>query len=171
MSRSPARVKPARRSAGLLLHRRREGGIEVLLVHPGGPFWARRDEGAWSIPKGEISAGEDALAAARREFVEELGSAPITSGEPVELEPVRQAGGKRVVAWSQCGDFDVALARSNTFELEWPPKSGRMHRFPEVDRAAWFSIGAARVKLLAGQRPLLDELVQALRRGDRTGCT
>jgi len=147
----------ARRSAGLLLYRRVRP-MEVLLVHPGGPFWAKRDDGAWSIPKGELDAEEDPLAAALREFAEELGSPPTTRGVPVALQPVRQAGGKLVIAWAQEGDFDVAHLFSNTFELEWPPRSGRRHLFPEVDRAAWFTLADARVKLIEGQRPLLQQL-------------
>lgn len=155
-------VKAARRSAGLLLYRRQGRGLEVLLVHPGGPFWARRDEGAWSLPKGEIAEGEDPLAAALREFAEELGSPPRSVGEALALEPVRQAGGKVVLAWALEGDFDPAGLSSNSFELEWPPRSGRMRAFPEVDRAAWFTPGEARAKLLAGQRPLVEQLERRL---------
>jgi predicted NUDIX family NTP pyrophosphohydrolase len=132
--------------------------LEVLLVHPGGPFWARRDEGAWSVPKGEVGTHEDALAAAQREFVEELGSAPLARGSPVTLEPVRQAGGKLVVAWALEGDFDPAGMRSNSFSMEWPPRSGRTQEFPEVDRAAWFTLEQARRKLVEAQRALLDQL-------------
>ena len=155
-------MKPPRRSAGLLLYRRRGDRLEVLLVHPGGPFWAKRDEGAWSIPKGEIDVDEDPLAAARREFVEELGSAPRPGGEPVALEPVRQAGGKLVIAWAQEGDFDPAGLDSNSFKMEWPPRSGPMQEFAEVDRAAWFPPAEARQKLLTGQRPLIDQLERLL---------
>jgi predicted NUDIX family NTP pyrophosphohydrolase len=155
-------VTPARASAGLLLYRRRAGRVEVLLVHPGGPFWAGRDEGAWSIPKGEMDAGEDALACAEREFAEELGSPPQATGAPAALEPVRQRSGKVVHAWAMEGDFDAASVRSNTFRLEWPPKSGRMQEFPEVDRAGWFSLEEARVKMLEGQRPLLDQLARII---------
>jgi predicted NUDIX family NTP pyrophosphohydrolase len=146
------------RSAGLLLYRKCGDGFEVLLVHPGGPFWAKRDDGAWSIPKGELGLDEDPLVAARREFIEELGAPPISSGAPVELEAVRQAGGKLVLAWAQEGDFDATVVRSNVFEMEWPPRSGRRRTFPEVDRAGWFSPGEARRKLLPGQRPLIDQL-------------
>ena len=146
----------ARRSAGILLYRRRAGGLEVLLVHPGGPFWKDRDEGAWSIPKGEFHDPEDALAAARREFAEETGTA--IDGEFVALAPRRQRSGKTVHAWAVEGDLDAAAVRSNLFSMEWPPKSGRAAEFPEVDRAAWFPIAQARKKLLPGQLPFLDQL-------------
>jgi predicted NUDIX family NTP pyrophosphohydrolase len=145
-------------SAGLLLHRYREGLIEVLLVHPGGPFFRRRDEGAWSIPKGECSADETGIRVALREFEEELG-APPPQPPFASLGSVRQAGGKTVHAWAARGDFDVDRLNSNTFELEWPPRSGRFQRFPEVDRAGWFGIDAAGRMLLAAQRPFLDRLV------------
>jgi predicted NUDIX family NTP pyrophosphohydrolase len=138
------------------MFRQTGGGLEVLLVHPGGPFWAKKDDGAWSIPKGEIGPDEDPLAAAQREFSEELGG--TASGEFIELEPVTQAGGKRVLAWALAGDFDTAQLRSQTFTIEWPPKSGRQQAFPEVDRAAWFNLSSARKKILAGQVPLLDQL-------------
>jgi predicted NUDIX family NTP pyrophosphohydrolase len=146
----------ARTSAGLLLYRRSAGVLEVLLVHPGGPLWAKRDDGAWSIPKGEIDADEDALAAAKRELEEELGVAAI--GAPIRLAPVRQAGGKVVHAWALEQDVDVTRLRSNTFTMEWPPKSGRRQTFPEVDRAAWFTLSAAKRKILKGQLGLLAEL-------------
>ena len=147
-----------KRSAGLVLFRQREGDeIEVLLVHPGGPFWAKKDLGAWSIPKGEHADDEDPLAAARREFAEELGQAP-PDGEPVPLGEVRQKGGKRVVAWALEGDLDPATVASNTFEMEWPPRSGRLQEFPEVDRAEWFSLEEARRRILEGQIPLLEVL-------------
>ena len=146
----------ARRSAGLLVYRGDGAAREVFLVHPGGPFWARKDDGAWSIPKGELAEGEDALAAARREFTEETGL-PI-DGTFAALAPVRQAGGKLVLAWAVRGDFDAGSIRSNTFSMEWPRGSGRSQTFPEVDRAGWFGLEAARVKILAGQRPLLDQL-------------
>ncbi len=146
-----------RRSAGILLFREARGGIEVLLVHPGGPFWAKRDRGAWSIPKGEYDDGEDALAAARREFEEELG-APAPDGPPFELGEVKQRGGKVVVAWALEGDLDPATVRSNTFTIEWPPKSGAMKEFPEVDRAEWFGLDEARKRILPAQAPLLDRL-------------
>ena len=150
-------------SAGLLLHRVNEssGVTEVLLVHPGGPFWAGKDAGAWSIPKGEYEEGEDVLAAARREFAEEVG-AGVPSGEVRELGVVRQRGGKVVTAFSVDADLDVSGARSNTFELEWPPHSGTLRQFPEVDRVEWFALASARVKLLTGQVELLDRLVAQL---------
>ena len=142
-------------SAGILLHRRGDGGIEVLLVHPGGPFWARRDLGAWSIPKGEIEPDEDPLEAARREFAEELGSAsPL--GPPVSLGEVRLRSGKRILAWSLEGDLDVSTVRSNLVEVRI---RGRVLTVPEVDRAEWFSIAEAREKLNPGQVPLLDRLL------------
>ncbi len=152
---------PVALSAGLLLHRTRDGALEVLLAHPGGPFWAKRDEGAWSIPKGELDEGEDPLAGARREFAEELGAAP-PDGEPLALGEVRLKSRKRVVAWALEGDFDPAALRSNTFEMEWPPRSGRLQAFPEVDRVAWFDVETARAKLLPAQVPLLEALVAAV---------
>lgn len=152
----------AKRSAGLLLYRSGpDGAVEVLIAHPGGPFWSRRDDGAWSIPKGEQPDGEDPWVTARREFVEELGLDP-PDGERLELGVVRQAGGKVVTAFAVRGDLDVADARSNTFELEWPPRSGQLREFPEVDRVGWFTVAQARTKLLAGQRPLLDRLLAAV---------
>ena len=144
------------RSAGILLFRRRDGALEVLLAHPGGPFWARRDAGAWTIPKGLIEPGETAEAAARREFLEELGTA--AAGALVALGSVRQRGGKHVEAFALEGDFDVATLRSNTFETEWPPRSGRMNTYPEIDRIAWLDLPAARIQILEAQRPLLDRL-------------
>jgi predicted NUDIX family NTP pyrophosphohydrolase len=149
----------AKQSAGLLLYRWRAGELEVLLVHPGGPFWAKKDDGAWSIPKGEIDEGEDPFVAARREVAEELGAAP--DGHFIPLEPVRQAGGKVVYAWAIEADVDPATMTSNTFQMEWPPRSGRRQTFPEVDRAAWFTIAHARSKILRGQLPLLDALAHA----------
>ena len=145
-------------SAGLLLYRVRDGVVEVLIAHPGGPFWARKDDGAWSIPKGEYTHGEDPWAAARREFEEEVGSAP-PSGPRVDLAPVKQSGGKIVTAFAVPGDLDPADARSNTFELEWPRGSGQMRSFPEVDRVEWFPVAQARAKLLKGQLALLDQLM------------
>ncbi len=150
-----------RTSAGLLVYRRRPSGIQVLLVHPGGPLWARRDDGAWSIPKGEHGPEEDPFAAARREFREELGQ-EAPDGEPLALGEVRQAGGKVVAAWALEGDLDVSAVRSGTFEMEWPPRSGRVGRFPEVDRAGWFDPEEARRKLVPGQVPFLDRLLAAL---------
>jgi predicted NUDIX family NTP pyrophosphohydrolase len=144
-----------KRSAGLLLYRRRDG-LEVFLVHPGGPFWAGKDAHAWSIPKGEIAEGEDPLQAARREFAEETGLA--IDGRFVVLTPRRQPGGKIVHAWAVEADCDPAAVRSNSFTLEWPPRSGRMQEFPEIDRAAWFPLAVAREKSHKGQVALLDEL-------------
>jgi predicted NUDIX family NTP pyrophosphohydrolase len=149
-----------RRSAGILLHRRNDGGeLEVLLVHPGGPFWAKKDAGAWSIPKGEHGDDEDPLTAARREFEEELGTA-LPPGRTQELGEVRQKGGKLVTAWAVAGDLDPQRIVSNTFELEWPPRSGRRQEFPEVDRAGWFTLAQAREKLLAAQLPLLERIAE-----------
>lgn len=147
----------ARQSAGLLIFRKLSAGLEVLLVHPGGPIWAKRDAGAWSIPKGEFADGEDPLAAARREVEEETGLR--VEGEFIPLEPVRQKGGKTVYAWAIRGEFDPADLRSNEISMEWPPRSGRQQRFPEVDRAQWFSIEEARRRILPGQVGLLDQLV------------
>ena len=151
----------ARRSAGILLYRIADGVPEVFLVHPGGPFWARRDAGAWSIPKGEHGDDEDPRACARREFEEETGTR-LPPGELVELGSVKQKGGKLVSAWAAEGDLDADSIRSNTFTMEWPPRSGRTAEFPEVDRAAWLGIDAAREKLLEGQRPFLDRLLERL---------
>lgn len=148
-------------SAGLLLFRERDGSIEVLLVHPGGPFWARRDEGAWSIAKGEIGSAERPVDVARREFTEELGAEP-PDGEWVPLGTVRQAGGKIVHAWAARGELDPSRITSLPFELEWPPRSGRTQSFPEVDRAAWFGLDEARRKILAAQQALIDRLERKL---------
>jgi predicted NUDIX family NTP pyrophosphohydrolase len=152
-----------RRSSGILLYRRAGGGVEVLLVHPGGPFWARKNEGAWSIPKGEYGDGEEALAVARREFEEETGMRP--AGEFAPLGEVKQPGRKIVTAWALAGDFEVSQLRSNTFALEWPPKSGRMAAFPEVDRAQWFDPAEARRMILPGQVAFIDRLLALLQRG------
>jgi predicted NUDIX family NTP pyrophosphohydrolase len=152
-------------SAGLLLFRERPGGLEVLLVHPGGPFFARRDLGAWSIPKGEVEDGEDLLAAARRELHEETGFS--AEGAALPLGAVRQKGGKVVHAWAVRGDADPLRLRSNTFELEWPRGSGRKQAFPEVDRAEWFAPDEARRRLLAAQLPFLDRLIEALAQAPR----
>jgi len=149
------------RSAGLLLYRRREGRIEVLLGHMGGPFWARKDERAWSIPKGEHPEAEDALAAARREFAEETGTPP-PDGPTLDLGEVRQSGGKRVTAWAVEGDLDPSAVKSNTFLLEWPPRSGRRQEFPEIDRAGWFDLDTARRKIVKGQVALVDRLEERL---------
>lgn len=143
-------------SAGLMMYRRREGAVEVLLVHPGGPFWKKRDAGAWTIPKGEPSEGEALIAAARREFREETGLEP--SGELIELGVVRQKGGKEVHAWAFEGDCDPASLQSSTFSLEWPPRSGKWRDFPEVDRAEFFELSAAREKINPAQVALLDAL-------------
>jgi len=155
-----------RRSAGILLHRGHGDGLEVLLVHPGGPAWSKRDLGAWSVPKGEYADDEDPLAAARREFEEELGSAP-PDGDAHDLGEVRQKSGKRVHAWAIAGDLDAAEIVSNTFDFEWPPRSGRTIEIPEVDRAEWFGLEAARAKINIGQVPLLDRLERLL--GSSTG--
>jgi predicted NUDIX family NTP pyrophosphohydrolase len=144
----------AKQSAGILLHR--DG--EVLLVHPGGPFWAKKDAGAWSIPKGEYEEGDDPRAAALREFEEELGSALPAGTELVELGTVKQKSGKRITAFAAEGDLDAETISSNTFEMEWPPRSGRMQAFPEVDRAGWFSIEEAREKLNPAQAEFLVRL-------------
>ena len=130
-------------------------------MHPGGPFWQKKDEAAWSIPKGEHRSSEDPLAVARREFEEEIGQ-PAPPGEPLDLGEIRQAGGKRVRAWAVEADVDVSVITSNTFEIEWPPRSGRMQAFPEVDRAAWFDLETAQRKLVKGQVPLLEALVERL---------
>jgi len=148
------------RSAGILLFRRRPHGPEFLLVHPGGPFFRNRDLGAWTIPKGEIDPGEDPLTAAVREFREETGFEP--TGPFVPLTPIRQKSGKVVMAWAAEGDLDPAAVRSNTFRLEWPPRSGRMQEFPEVDRAAFFGIDEARRRINPAQAALLDELLAKL---------
>ncbi len=154
---------PPRLSAGILLHRTDErGAVEVLIAHMGGPFWQRRDAGAWSIPKGEHLAGDDPLEAARREFEEELG-VPVPASEFLPLGEVTQAGGKVVSVWAAAGDLDPSTAVSNTFELEWPRGSGRIRTFPEVDRVAWFGVEEARARLVRGQLPFLDRLTRALR--------
>jgi predicted NUDIX family NTP pyrophosphohydrolase len=147
-------------SAGLLLYRWLDGEPQVLLVHPGGPFWARKDDGAWSVPKGEYDPGEDPLEVALREFLEELGVEPPDAGEAVALGELRQPSGKRVTAWALEGDVDVENIESNTFTMEWPPRSGRTGEFPEVDRAGWFGLEEARRKLLRGQVGFLDRFLQ-----------
>jgi predicted NUDIX family NTP pyrophosphohydrolase len=148
-------------SAGLLIYRRRAGGIEVLLVHPGGPFWRNKDEGAWSIPKGEFAEGEHPLDAAKRELGEETGL--HVEGDFRALTPVKQKSGKTIFAFAIEAEPDISSITSNSFALEWPPKSGRIAQIPEVDRAAWFAPDEAQRKLHAGQRPLLDELAAFLR--------
>jgi predicted NUDIX family NTP pyrophosphohydrolase len=145
----------------VLLYRRRDGDVEVLAGHMGGPFWARKDDGAWSLPKGEYGPGEDAYATALREFEEETGS-PVPAADLVPLGQVRQSGGKVLTVWAGEGDLDADACRSNTFSLEWPPRSGRLQEFPEVDRSAWLPVEVARTKLVKGQVPLLDRLLAAL---------
>ncbi|HEY7682093.1 MAG TPA: NUDIX domain-containing protein [Gemmatimonadales bacterium] len=146
-------------AAGLLLFRHAPGGLQVLLVHLGGPFWAGKDLGAWSLPKGEAAAGEELLSAARREFREEIGLDPF--GTPFPLGQVKQSGGKVVHAWALEGDFEPGSLKSNTFAVEWPKGSGQVRHYPEVDRAAWFNLPEARRRILASQVPLLDVLAAA----------
>jgi predicted NUDIX family NTP pyrophosphohydrolase len=148
------------RSAGLLPYRIRHGVIEVLIGHPGGPFWAKKDAGAWSILKGEYTDGEDPWQAAQREFTEETGLMP-PAGPRIDFDPVRQPSGKVLTAFAVRGDLDITDAQSNTFEIEWPKGSGRLREFPEVDRVQWFSVAQARVKLLKGHRVILDRLMAA----------
>ncbi len=149
-----------KQSAGLVMYRRRNSALEVFLVHPGGPFWAKKDLGAWSIPKGEYLDGEEPLAAAQREFQEETGFA--AQGEFWELGSLKQASGKIVSAWAFEGDCDPAKLKSNSFTMEWPPRSGRQIEVPEVDRGAWYAVEEAKVRLLAGQREFLDRLVEKI---------
>jgi predicted NUDIX family NTP pyrophosphohydrolase len=151
-----------RTSAGILLWRRGADGPEVLLGHMGGPFWAKKDDGAWSIPKGEHGTDEEPIAVARREFEEELGS-PVPADELVPLGRRKVTSAKVLTVWAAEGDLDAAACRSNTFELEWPPRSGRLQSFPEVDRAAWFDVDTARTKLIAAQAAFLDRLVDSTR--------
>ena len=151
------------RSAGLLIHRQTAGVLEVLLVHPGGPFWARKDEGAWSIPKGLIEANEDELETARREAEEELGVA--VEGDFRALGSYRQPGGRIVIAWSVEAEIDTDAIKSNMFSMEWPPRSGAIKEFPEVDKAGWFSLPEAGLKILKGQRAMLDDFVERWRAG------
>jgi predicted NUDIX family NTP pyrophosphohydrolase len=156
------RPKPrSRLSAGILLFREREGRLEVLLGHPGGPFFAKKDEGSWTVLKGEADPGEELPAVARREFAEETGQEP-PDGKMLELGEVRQRGGKTVVAWALSGDLDPVEARSNTFEMEWPPRSGRLREFPEIDRVEWFDLESARRKILPAQAPFLERLERAI---------
>jgi predicted NUDIX family NTP pyrophosphohydrolase len=150
----------SKQSAGVLMFRRKQGAVEVFLVHMGGPFWQHKDEGSWSIPKGEFEEGEAPLAAAKREFEEETGVTP--QGEFIELQPVKQSSGKVVFAWAVEGDCDATKIRSNNFTMEWPKGSGLMREFPEVDRAEWFPLAGARRKILKGQVPLLEQLAAAL---------
>ncbi len=157
---NPEALTMPKTSAGVLLFRKRPRGVEVLLVHPGGPFWARKDEGAWSIPKGEAEPEEDLLATARREFFEETGAA--VEGAFLDLGSHRQPGGKIVAAWAVEGDFDPASLTSGTFAMEWPPRSGKTAHFPEVDKAGWFDLETAATKILQGQRPILSALAGRL---------
>jgi predicted NUDIX family NTP pyrophosphohydrolase len=146
------------------MYRKRGEGIEILLVHPGGPFWAKKDIGSWSMPKGEFSQDEDALKAARREFEEETGFLP--TGQFVRLGAIRQPSGKLIHAWAFEGDLDARKIKSNTFSVEWPPQSGKQQEFPEVDRAEWFTIETAREKIIKGQVEFLEELLRVLESGD-----
>lgn len=152
----------ARRSAGILMYKLDGQNLKVLLVHPGGPFWAKKDLGSWSVPKGEYAEGEDPRAAAIREFAEETGSV-INADDLLPLGEIKQRGGKVVTAWALGGELDAAELVSNTFEMEWPPKSGKIQRFPEVDRADWFEPELARQKLVSSQSELIDRLVEKLR--------
>ncbi len=153
-----------KRSAGILLYRRRGGEVEFLLVHPGGPYWAKKDAGAWSIPKGQIEDEEEPRACAIRELEEELGEAPALDPEQlIELGTIKQKAGKLVEAWAAEADFDPAILASNTFAMEWPPRSGNQQEFPEVDRAGWFGLAAAREKILPAQAELLERLLERLR--------
>ena len=153
--------KSGRTSAGILLWRRRSGGLEVLLAHPGGPFWARKDHGHWTVPKGEIEPDEELEDVARREFAEETGHS-VPDGSLIELGEIKQKSGKRVVAWAAQGDLDPRAAVSNTYEMEWPPRSGKMQRFPEIDRVEWFGLDEAQRRLKAAQVPFLERLCSAL---------
>lgn len=152
-------------SAGILLYRLLAGRLEVFLVHPGGPYWRNKNAGAWSIPKGELEEGADALATAQREFLEETGSS--VSGEFVPLTPLKQPGGKLVHAWAVSGDIDASTITSNSFRMEWPPRSGKEQDFPEVDRGAWFTIATAKEMILAGQRGFLEQLAALHAAGPR----
>jgi predicted NUDIX family NTP pyrophosphohydrolase len=146
-------------SAGVLLYRARDGVVEVLIAHPGGPFWARKDDGAWSIPKGEYTDGDDPWTVAQREFLEELGLR-VPPGPRLDFGPLKQPSGKVVTAFAVEADLDITETHSNTFQLEWPKGSGRVREFPEVDRVGWFTVAQARAKLLKGQRPFLDRLME-----------
>ena len=149
-----------KQSAGVLLFRRKKNQVEIFLVHPGGPFWLKKDLGAWTIPKGEIEAGEEALDVAIREFSEETGQ--TISGKFIPLKPVKQKGGKTITAWAVEGDADHSKIISNTFEMEWPPKTGNMKTFPEIDKAEWFSVSTAKEKINAAQIAFIDELISKL---------
>jgi len=158
--RKPKVDKSGRTSAGIVLWRAREGRLEVLLGHPGGPYFVGKDSDHWTVLKGEVDPGEDLLAVARREFEEETGHRP-PEGPTIELGEIRQKSGKRVIAWALEGDLDTETAVSNSFEMEWPPRSGRLREFPEIDRVVWFGLNEARVKIKAAQAPFLDRLEQA----------
>ncbi len=149
-----------KKSAGILVYRKTREEYEVLLVHPGGPFWAKKDLNSWSVPKGEFEDDEEPLTAAKREFKEETGF--ISNGEFIKLDPVKQPSGKLIYSWAVEGDFDTAQVISNLFELEWPPKSGLFKEFPEIDRAEWFTFETAKKKILSGQVPILDNLQRML---------
>ena len=164
---APSLSPRRQRSAGILLFRRRESGIEVLLGHPGGPYWARKDQGAWMVPKGAVESGESPLEAAVREFGEEVG--PMPGGAPVPLATVRQNGGKLVEVFALEGDFNVAALASNEFELEWPPRSGRLQRFPELDQVAWMNLAEARQRILKSQLPLIEALAARLGEQEQQG--
>ena len=160
----PVRASSKIRSAGLLLFRQRDKKVQVLLAHPGGPFWSRKDQGVWTIPKGLIGPSESLLSAAQREFAEETGYRP--GGEAIPLGSAKQPGGKVVHVWAIEGDWDPVDLQSNTFEMEWPPRSGRRQSFPEIDRASWFGIVEARLKILKGQAAFLDHLLETLGRAE-----
>jgi predicted NUDIX family NTP pyrophosphohydrolase len=154
-----------KKSAGILWYRFQNNHLEVFLVHPGGPFWAKKDPGTWSIPKGEFEESEDPLSAAKREMQEETGiDANLYASEYIELDPVRQKSGKVVFAWTARGNFDQSAIQSNSFELEWPPKSGKTASFPEVDRAGWFNLDVAKEKIVIGQSPLISQLDALLKK-------
>lgn len=150
-----------KQSAGILLYRKTNAGVEVLLAHPGGPFWKKKDDGAWTVPKGEYLENEDSFVAACREFSEETGQ-PVPDGDKLDLGCIKRKDGKTICVWALEGDFDVATLVSNTFEMEWPPKTGRMESFPEIDRAAWFSLGACEAKLNKGQFVFVERLAEQL---------
>jgi predicted NUDIX family NTP pyrophosphohydrolase len=150
-----------KQAAGILLYRRGAAGLEILLAHPGGPLWARKDAGAWTLPKGQFTEGELPLDAAKREFEEEMGTAPTGAFQP--LGTIKQPSGKIIHAWAAESDFDVSSVKSNLFTMEWPPRSGRSGEFPEVDRAGWFPIDEARHKIIKGQAPFLDRLLEVVR--------
>lgn len=150
-----------RKSAGILVFKKIKDGLGILLVHPGGPFWSKKDLNSWSVPKGEFDENEEAFDAARREFKEETGFIP--EGEFIRLEPVKQAGGKLVYTWAVEGDIDVSMIKSNLFKMEWPPKSGKFKEFPEIDRAEWFPIETAKTKIIKGQIPILENLEKLIK--------